>query len=243
MLHDTLICFCKDFRFYFSSRLMYLLLAAYMLLLSAMCFFSPDFYAKTEADLLTFFMYQPVVLAIITPALTMRSFADEARNRTLEIILSQPISRLSVVLAKFLASWSVCIIMLASSALIWAVLAALTDLNNQMILFSYLAAVLMSASLCALSLFAAVFSYSFVASFILGVLFCAMLLNINFGFVSSLFSQDSLLAMKLARSFSFMRQYTAMVSGQISLSACLYFISLSAAFVFLTYAVLEYKRR
>lgn len=243
MLRDAVICFFKDFKFYFASKMIYLVLMVYIMLSVGIMFFANNFYEDSSVNLRQFFMTQPLVFAIVIPALTMRSFSDEYQNRTFEIILSQPISRLSVVIGKFLAVISICGILLASSFVMWGVLATLLTLDNLWILGNYISTFLMCFSLCAVSLFAASFTRYVIGAFILSLGACTILINIDLGWISQLFTSQSLLALKIAGSFNFIKQYNDMIAGQISVASIFYFISLSVSFIWLSGAILDYKRR
>ena len=243
MLHDIMICFYKDLKFYFANRTIYLILAVYMLMLTAFTCFGSGFYNSAEINLQSFFLYQPVVFALVIPGLTMRSLADEARNRTLEIILSQPISRISIILAKFLSVWTVCGILLLSSMIFWWILALLLPLDNLWVLCNYFVTFLIAGALCAIALWGASFSNNYAAAFILSLSLCSLILNFNFGWIAELISPSSLLGIRIARSFSFLKQYSEMISGQLRLSSLIYFAASIATFVSLTIINLEYKRR
>lgn len=243
MMSDSLICFAKDFKFYFASRMVYLLLGVYIVLTYGLLFFGSDFYEDTTVNMGQFFILQPKVFMVIIPALTMRSIIDEAKDRTLEIILSQPISRLSFVFGKFLAAWCICGILLSSSFILWAILAKIVWLDNWWIFVNYISSWIMCAGLCAVSLLASAFPRNILGAFALSLCVCALVINIDLGWIADLFTSRSLLALKIAGSFNFMQQYTNMISGQINLSAVLYFCSLSLSGVWLTGTVLDYKRR
>jgi len=243
MLKDAIICFFKDFKFYFASKMIYLVLMVYIMLSVGIMFFVNNFYDDSSVNLRQFFISQPLVFAIVIPALTMRSFSDEYQNRTFEIILSQPISRLSVIIGKFLAVTAICGILLISSFVIWIILACLLTLDNLWILGNYISTFLMCISLCAVSLFASSFTRHVIGAFILSLAACSILINIDLGWISQLFTSRSMLALKIAGSFNFIQQYNDMIAGQISIASILYFISLSVSFIWLSGAILDYKRR
>lgn len=50
-------------------------------------------------------LFVPVTLLLVCPALSMRTFAEERRSGTLEVLMTAPVSPLGVVLGKFLAAW------------------------------------------------------------------------------------------------------------------------------------------
>ncbi len=243
MIHDILTCYYKDFKFYFASRIIYLLLPVYIMMAAAFTFWGTDFYTASSISMEQFFKLQPLLFIIIIPALTMRSIADEYRSRTLEVIISQPIARQTFILGKFLAVWSVCGILLLASCIIWATLAYLLTLDNFWIFCNYISSFIMCGTLCAISLLAATFFNHALGAFAAGLGACFLLNNVNLGWIAGLFTSRSLLASKIAGSFSFSHQYDNMISGQIGVSAVLYFFSLMVAFVWLSGAVLDYKRR
>ena len=75
-----------------------------------------------QASLEAFFRLAPWVMMFLVPAITMRSFADEHRVGTLELLLTQPLTEIQVVLAKFLGSWAVSIAaLLPTLSFIWVV--------------------------------------------------------------------------------------------------------------------------
>lgn len=243
MLHDALTCFYKDFKFYFASRIIYLLLALYILISVGLTFWGTDFYTDSTINLQQFFSTQPLTFAVLIPALTMRSIADEYRMRTLEIILAQPISRQAFILGKFMAAWAVCAVMLIASFWIWLMLSLVLELDNQWIFWCYFSTFMACGTLCALSLLAASFFSHMLSAFAFGLTVCFLLIHLNFGWIGGIFTEHSLLALKIAGSFSFIQQYDNMISGQISLASLFYFISTTATFIWLTGAVLDYKRR
>src|SRR5690554_4363463 len=64
------------------------------------------------ADLLPFYNLAPLILLILIPAITMRSFADERKSGTIELLYTRPISDLSILLAKYLAGVTLVVIAL-----------------------------------------------------------------------------------------------------------------------------------
>src|SRR5690554_7390981 len=52
------------------------------------------------ADLIPFYNLAPLILLILIPAITMRSFADERKTGTIELLYTRPISDLSILMAK-----------------------------------------------------------------------------------------------------------------------------------------------
>ena len=186
-MRDALVCLGKDFKFYFASRMVYLLLVVYVILTYGLLFFGSDIYENTMVNLGQFFVLQPKVFMVIIPALTMRSIIDEYKDRTLEIILSQPISRLSFIAGKFTAAWFMCGLLLASSFILWIILSNIITLDNRWIFTNYFSTWLMCGGLCAISLLAASLPRNILGAFVLSLCFCALVVNVDLGWIADLF--------------------------------------------------------
>ena len=59
-----------------------------------------------EADMNLLFVVAPYVYMFLIPAITMRSFAEEKKTGTIELLLTRPITEWQLVVGKFLASFS-----------------------------------------------------------------------------------------------------------------------------------------
>ena len=100
----------KDLKGYFDQPTGYILLVIFLGLTSYL-FFRSALVTK-EASLRILFDYMPWVLAVFVPAATMRLMAEEQRDGTLEILLTQPTRTWAVMFAKVLAGliWWFCLI-------------------------------------------------------------------------------------------------------------------------------------
>ena len=97
--------FYKEFAGYFRSGNAYIILGVYALLSFAATFYVGGYFTLDNTSLASFFLYQPEILTVLMPAVTMRSWTDERRQGTVEYLLTQPVDHASAVLAKFAAAW------------------------------------------------------------------------------------------------------------------------------------------
>lgn len=80
---------------------------------------------NTKVANLQYIFHQMYVLSILLlPALTMRAFAEERRNETLELLLTAPVAEFSIVLAKFLATYLL-VLGIYCGAIVYAVILAM----------------------------------------------------------------------------------------------------------------------
>src|SRR5689334_13459878 len=85
----------------FGSPIAYTVAAVFLLVLGYT--FSLTLFATKVANLIYIFNQMYVLTILLVPALTMRAFAEERRNDTLELLLTAPVGEVWIVLAKFLA--------------------------------------------------------------------------------------------------------------------------------------------
>jgi ABC-2 type transport system permease protein len=101
----------KETKALFTSPIAYVLIAVFLLLMGYT--FTAYLFISRTATLVQSVFQASVILLLIVPVITMRLFAEERRTGTLELLLSSPVREIEVVMAKFLASMSVIVVMLA----------------------------------------------------------------------------------------------------------------------------------
>lgn len=118
----------KEFRTFFSSLMGYVVVAAFQLLMGLFLWVFPGDWNLLDGGMATLdplFDWAPWVFMFLVPAITMRSFAEERRSGTLELLLTRPLSEWSIVWAKFLGAWSVLLAALLPSVSYVGVIGAL----------------------------------------------------------------------------------------------------------------------
>ena len=95
----------------FRSPIAYVVIAVFLVVIGYT--FTGSLFLNQTADLIGVFAQAAVMMLLIVPVLTMRLFAEERRQGTLEVLLTSPVREIEVVLAKFLATMAVIVVMLA----------------------------------------------------------------------------------------------------------------------------------
>jgi ABC-2 type transport system permease protein len=103
----------------FGSPIGYTVAAVFLLVLGYT--FSLTLFATKVANLIYIFHQMYVLTILLVPALTMRAFAEERRNDTLELLLTAPVGEASIVIAKFLAVFGL-VLSVYAGALVYAVI-------------------------------------------------------------------------------------------------------------------------
>jgi ABC-2 type transport system permease protein len=140
----------KELAAIFWSPVAYAVIAMFIMLMSY-TFCAQLFHSRSAS--LAPMLFQAATLLILTiPLLTMRQFAEERRNGTLELLLSTPIDDLAIVLAKFLATMSVIAVMLVLLLAFPLVLGAFSSPDWGAIASGYTGLVLLAGALTSIGL-------------------------------------------------------------------------------------------
>jgi ABC-2 type transport system permease protein len=162
--------YLRELRAYFHSAIAYVLWVGF-LLLSGFFFYSGTMYYSMaslqamrgpagmglnlhEMLVAPLLGNMSVIMMLVAPLLTMRLLSEEKRAGTLELLLSYPLSDLSVVLGKFLAALSMLALILAPTLLHMAILAWLGPLHWPTLLLGYAGLLLLGGGFIALGLLA-----------------------------------------------------------------------------------------
>ena len=231
-----LAIFKKEFNSFFTSTIAYLTIGMFLLINGLFLWvFDDDFNILNAgfADLTSFFYTAPWILIFLIPAITMKTFADEFRSGTIEILKTRPITNVTLVLGKFFAILTLLIIVLIPT-FVYAY--SIHELGNPVgnldygsISGSYLGLFLLASSFASIGIFTSTLSKNQVVAFLLGI---CMVFLFYYGFdaVSSLFGEYSY-TIKL---FGMNEHYKSISRGVIDSRDVLYFMSIIIFFLFVS---------
>jgi len=151
----------------FLSPMAWVILGVIQIVLSYMFLAQLDNYAILQPQLLRLentpgvtdivvaplFQLAAIILLMIMPLITMRSFAEEKRNKTLSLLISAPLSMTEIVLGKFLGLFLFIIILVSLLMLMPLSLYSGTDLDTGKLLSIYLSMLLLLGSFAAIGLY------------------------------------------------------------------------------------------
>lgn len=140
----------KEIGMLFGSWIAYVLIAVFLALVGYT--FVSFLFITRRVTVLHVFFQSAVLLVMIVPLVTMRQFAEERRLGTLELLLTAPIREIELVLAKFLASLLVSLVMIALTICYPLTLQAVAEPSWALIASGYLGLVLLACALTAMGL-------------------------------------------------------------------------------------------
>lgn len=128
------------------------------------------------ATLESLFIIAPWLFMFLIPAITMRMISEEKRNRTLELLLTKPLTDFQIVMSKFLAGITLVIVALLPTAVYYVTLYYLGETNGNIdrggTIGSYVGLIFLAASYVAMGLFSSSLTQNQIVSFLIGVLLC-----------------------------------------------------------------------
>jgi ABC-2 type transport system permease protein len=226
----------KELRQFFSSLTGYVAIIVFLLVNGLVLFVLPknilDFgYASLDQ----FFSFAPWILMFLTSAITMRSFSDEFKGGTFEILQTRPLSSWQVVAGKFWGSLIVALIALIPTLVYYFTinhLASTTGIDSGAAAGSYLGLMLLAAMFTSIGICVSSFTNNSVVAFILTMIAC-VLFYYGFTAISQLpvfrNGPDYFIEM-IGIDF----HYQSMSRGVIDTRDLVYFISLILFFLLLT---------
>jgi len=169
----------KELRQFFSSLTGYIAIIVFLLVNGLMLFvFENNIFDFGYATLDRFFELAPWILLLLIPAITMRSFADEFKTGTFELLQTRPLSRWQVVGGKYWGSLIVVLIALLPTIVYFFSVQALSatgGIDTGATAGSYTGLFLLAAVFTSIGICTSSFTTNAVVSFIGSLIICALL--------------------------------------------------------------------
>ena len=221
---------------YFCSPMAYVVMAIYLFFSGL--FFSLICLGNSTSEMAYVFSNMFLVTIFATPVMCMRLMADEKRLKTDQALLTSPVSILGIVLGKFFSACLLYLICMSIFLIFGFTLSFFVAPKWPVIICNFLGLLLLGATLIAIDLFLSSLTESQMIAAITGFatgLFIYLLDNVA-NAVSITIVSDALKAV------SFLTHYQNFTVGLLSLADIVFFLSLTALFIFLTVRVIEKKR-
>jgi ABC-2 type transport system permease protein len=151
----------------------------FMLFCAVWLFYVQRFFTMNQASLRPYFAAIPLVFILVIPVLTMKSWAEERKLGSMELLLTMPFSEWDLALGKFFACFAATAVLLLLTAPVPLSVMGLGRFDGGVLLCEYLGALLLAASVCALGLLLSCLSKNQAGAFLgsAAVLLCTMLVN------------------------------------------------------------------
>lgn len=191
-----------------------------------------------SADVDTYFTIIIFSFAILLPLLTMRSFSEERRTRTEQLLLTSRVSLPGMVMGKFFAAYTVFGLAMLASCLYFTVLGVYGSPNGARIFGSVVAVFLVGAAFTAVGVFVSALTENQLVAAV-GTI-AVMLFFLIVGFLSSYIDSEAVRA--VLGWVSVYSRFQNFTKGIFDFSALVYYLSLCFVFLFGTVRVFESRR-
>ena len=238
--------FKKEISNFLSSLIGIMVIVVFLLITGLFLWvFQSDFNLLTYgyANLDGLFILAPWVFLFLVPAVTMRSFAEENRTGTIEMLLTKPLSDWQIIFAKFLASVALVLLALIPTGVyyfsVYRLGFPMGNLDSGSILGSYIGLFLLSASFISIGIFCSAVTNNQILAFILSVFLCGFIyIGFEFIYSLSLFGPIDLFIQRLGMA----AHYSSISRGVVDTRDILYFLSVMALFLSATKLVLASRK-
>jgi ABC-2 type transport system permease protein len=238
--------FKKEINGFLNSLIGYIVIIVFLVVIGLFLWVIPlqfnilDFgYASIDG----LFILAPFVFLFLIPAITMRSFADERKSGTLELLMTQPLTDLQVILAKYFAGVVLVVFSLLPTFIyvisVYRLGLPPGNLDMGGMWGSYIGLLFLGSTFVAIGIFASTLSDNQIVSFIIAV-FLSAFFYIGFElFYTFILSGKVGLAIQ---SLGINAHYSSISRGVIDTRDLVYFISISVFFILLTKISLESRK-
>lgn len=238
--------FIKEISSFLSSLIGYIVIAVFLTIIGLFMWVFPGDFNILDAgyaNIDTLFVIAPWVFMFLVPAITMRSFADEKKSGTIELLLTRPLTDIQIILAKYLAGFTLVIFSLLPTLVYYYSVHFMGNPPGNVDIGgmwgSYLGLLFLAGAFVAIGIFASSITENQVIAFILAVFLC-FFCYVGFESISSLelFGKvDSLIIL-----LGINEHYISMSRGVIDTRDMIYFFSLIGVFMLFTKTILQSRK-
>lgn len=232
----------KEIQSFFSSPIGYLVIALFLIINGLFLWvFNGEFnvFANGFADLAPFFTLSPWIFIFLIPAIAMKSFSEEKKQGTLELLLTKPITYSKLIFGKYLG-----VVVLVLLAILPTLLYVISiyhlgrtpgNIDFGVTVGSYIGLIFLGATYAAIGVFASSITQNQIVAFILGVFLCFICYYAFEGLANySLFASDVGL-----EALGISEHYQSISRGVVDTRDIVYFLSLIVFFLGLTFFSLK----
>lgn len=234
----------KEIRGFLGSLIGHIVIVVFLLITGLFLWVFPDNILDLGyADLGPLFFLAPWVFLFLVPAVTMRSFSEERRTGTIELLLTKPITEFKLVFSKYIAAVVLVLLaLLPTLVYYWSVgTLALPEWNIDTggTWGSYLGLFFLASCFTAIGIFSSSITDSQIVAFLIGVFLCFALF-MGFELLSSFDAVGGLEGP--LKNIGIQQHYASMSRGVIDLRDVLYFGGVIMIFLLLTRTVIQSRK-
>lgn len=227
----------KEMRSYFTSVIGYAFLVIFLAIAGAVLCYTTLY--SMSADVTSYFTIMLLVSGIVLPLLTMKSFSEERKLKTEQLLLTAPVSIIGVVMGKFLAAYTIFAGCIVLNSLYCLVLLNYASLKVAVLFGCLVATLLVGLVFIAIGLFVSALTENQLSAAIGTIAIILAFLAI--GLVSSLLPSSYFLRY-VFNFLSIFTRFQYFTNGVFDIASVVYYISVAAIFLYLTVRIYDRRR-
>ncbi len=236
----------KEISSFLSSLIGYITIVVFLLINGLFLFVFPTNFNILDfgySNLDGLFMIGPFVFLFLIPAITMRLFADEKNRGTIEFLLTNPLSDLEIVLAKYLGGLVLVVFALLPTLIYFGTVyymgMPVGNIDQGGMWGSYIGLLMLGSSFVAIGMFTSSITDNQIVSFVSSVVLTGFIyIGFELIYELELFGPIDLFIKNLGMS----THYAALSRGVIDTRDVLYFLSIDVLFILMTKFSLETRK-
>ncbi len=230
--------FKKEVSSFLNSLIGYISIGVFLILTSLFIWFFPgleNIFDTNQASLNALFYDAPIIFLLLIPAITMRAFAEEKRQGTIEFLFTKPLTEMDIILAKFFAGLFLVVFSLIPTLIYFISIYYLSNpvgnVDTGGIIGGYLGLLMLGGGFVAIGVFCSSLTQNQVLSFILSLALCFMFYT-GFEFMAGGFNSG--VTQYWIQKFGIFSHYTSIRRGIVDSRDVAYFLGLIVLFITLT---------
>ena len=229
--------FKREMRSYFTGVIGYAFLVLFLAVAGVV--FAATTLFSMSSDVTMHYMLMMVLSGVLLPVLTMKSFSEERKTRTEQLLLTSPVSITSMVLGKFLAAYSMFAASVLFTTLYFLFLIPYGNLKLTVLIGNTVALLLVGAVFVAIGLFVSSLTENQLAAAVGTIAIILFLLVIG---IASMLLPSTYWLRYVLDTLSVFTRFQTFTNGYFDLASVIYYISVGGVFLDLTVRVFDRRR-
>jgi len=176
-MNNSITIFKKELKSYFTSPVAYIIMVVFLIITG--WFFTSGLFVGGIVTMRSVFDIIPFILLFFIPAISMRTFSEEKKSGTIELLLTKPLSDFDIVLGKFLSTLTLAALTLLPTVVYVISLTFLGPIDIGPIISAYIGLILMAGIYIGVGIFASSMTENQVVAFIISFLIIFILFMLN----------------------------------------------------------------
>ncbi|MDR3179201.1 MAG: ABC transporter permease subunit [Oscillospiraceae bacterium] len=229
--------FKKEFESYFFSAIGYMVLT-FLFLIGSLFFFISSVIVNNSSLIGTFSGFFSLT-AFFSPIITMRLFSEERNKKTDQVLLTAPVKISSIIAGKYLAATALHVVSISVTLIYAFVISKFSSFDWPVFFASFFGMVLVGSAFISVGMFFSSLTESQVVAVVVTLVFNVLILMLD----GLLYSIPFKFLTDILKNFSFTEHFLqSFPLGMIKFKDVVFFLSVSAVFIFLTSRAIEKRR-